>query len=132
MIGIFVRRIKTHTRPFVLMLKISTNALVIIYKHIHAGKNPQRRILPSGHVATSSVHVHAHELSLRIDHFSWFIVTFFRKLFNRQNHIEICCYSLLPTCIPQGRRVTLHVQVYKAAQGMREVISPYCIYSPIK
>ena len=92
--------------------------------YMYAGKNAQRQILPSGHVTTSSVHVRARELSLRIDHFSWFIVTFFRKLFRLQtiqNHIEICCYSLLPTCIPLGRKVTLTVQIYKATKGMREV-----------
>ena len=111
------------SKPTMLMHNIFISHCIPV-NYVHAGKNAQRQILPSGHVTTSSVHVRARELSLRIDHFSWFIVTFFRKLFRLQtiqNHIEICCYSLLPTCIPLGRKVTLTVQIYKATKGMREV-----------
>ena len=111
------------SKPTMLMHNIFISHYIPV-NYVHAGKNAQRQILPSGHVTTSSVHVRARELSLRIDHFSWFIMTFFRKLFRLQtiqNHIEICCYSLLPTCIPLGRKVTLTVQIYKATKGMRKV-----------
>ena len=76
------------------------------------GTNITRQILPKGAKATSIVEVREKEIQLHIDHFSWHIVAFIRSLFTRT--IEICCYPLLPTCMPLGRKVTLHVQIYKA------------------
>ena len=85
------------------------------------GTNITRQILPKGAQATSIVQIRENDFQLRIDHFSWHIVAFIRSLFTR--HIEICCFSLLPTCMPKGRKLSAHVQIYKAKKGMREVIT---------
>ena len=82
-------------------------------------KHFKRKILPFGNPPSSTVEVYPNELHVSIDHFSWRIVSFIRTLITHR--ITLCYYPLLPTCMPKGRKVKLHIHIYKDQKAMREV-----------
>ena len=80
-----------------------------------------RTVLPCSRDGSSDIKIKEKEIELQIDHFSWRIVAFFRKLFSRSHDVQMACYPLLPTCMPRNRKLVLRLYIFKATKGMREV-----------
>ena len=103
-----------------------TRQLCIIYISVtvflfSTGHNYARRIMPADHASASDVQVKIDEnqLELLLPGFSWHFVAILRRRIT--GRFRLGCYPLLPTCMPLGRKVTLHVHLYKAHYGMPEV-----------
>ena len=85
------------------------------------GQVLEREVLPRNQEA-SSIQVKKNEIVLEIDHFSFRIVAFLKRLFTgRSADVKIALYPILPTCMPRSRKVELRLYVFKATTGMREV-----------